>query len=81
MPSTMGTVTAIAIRIALEKLVLFKNRISSLPDGKVVGPNNFTVQLFSPKDTTRLSAQQMMSKRFWDNLAKPAYCPFTQTRI
>lgn len=73
----MGTVTAMAIRIALEKLVLFRNRINSLPYGKVVGPDNFTVQLFSPKDTTRISAQQMMSKRFWDNLAKPAFCPFS----
>ncbi len=76
----MGTVTAIAIRIALEKLVLFKNRISSLPDGKVVGPNNFTVQLFSHKDTIRLSAQQMPSKPFWDNLAKPVFCPIPQNK-
>ena len=80
MPSTMGTVTAIAIRIALEKLVLFKNRISSLPDGKVVGPNNFTVQLFSPKDTIRLSAQQMLRNCFWDYLSNGTCCTVTQNK-
>lgn len=80
MPRTIGTVTAMAIRIALEKLVLFKNRISSLPDGKVVGPNNFTMQLFSPKDTTRLSAQQMMPNCFWDILTNGTSQPFYQTK-